>query len=237
MALAIAVTDNEDTTATVTVSGAGSSTVTIKRGVYGVTGTLTDTATVGLIVGDGDVIVAGAGLWGWYAQIGAGTPTSTTYKPITDGGDSVHERCLVMVKDRIDSLELPGLAGGVFIRQMGGRPLTLQFPCIVLTIAGLSETDEGGTNLHDHVGYPIGVQVAERCAATADEHRGRHLSWRNRIRNAVNHQHWDLRVPEVWKCVASNGAIISVPETDADLNYRVGLLTINCVARELVRGS
>jgi hypothetical protein len=185
--------------------------------------------------GDGTITVGGTGYYSWYAVEGV-TQTSAVYQPITAEGDSVAERCLVMVKDRIEALSLPGLdSGHVYAKALLGDQLDVEYPCVVVSFDSQAETPRGGTNMHDIVAVNIRVDAIDnRVGANGDEFRAQALNWRQRISRAIDHSHWDARVPEVmWAEVQPNQVFeLSRENTLA----RWGVVTVSCVSR-LLRGT
>lgn len=230
----LTVTDLADGTgATVAVVPDGPSAYRVQRATVTASAVGAYSNVIGPTAGDIEEDVSGTGYYYWRMvdDSTSAVLVGPTYQPATAQGDSVYERCLVMMKDKITGLSLSGLTGGVFIRQMAEEN-NLTFPCILLSIAGRAETLLGGTNEQDDYGYPVVVQIVERCAATTDVNRARHLMWREKIHRSIDQRRWDLRVPEVWKVEVQPAPVISIPETEAQKDYRDGLLTALCVARQ-----
>jgi len=175
------------------------------------------------------------GYYAWYATAGSDTTTVVRCNA-TDEGDSVHERCLTMISDRIAGLNLTNVNGNtltVYKRQMNDES-NVSYPAFILSIAGQPEDILGGNNQEDDIGYNVTVSIVERCAAETDIHRARYLMWRDRIRAALHNKpgsRFDARVPECWNCIVKPGAVIDIPETKEQADYRYGLLTVQCVCR------
>lgn len=154
------------------------------------------------------------------------------YQPATAEGDSIHERCLVMLQDKmlhmIEHGQLVGLES-VLIRG-GGDNTNTSYPAAILMLAdGRAEEDLGGGSQHDLVGYPVAVVIADRVAWKKDLLRARLLSWRQQLWEAINGQRWDLRVPEVYQTLVRPAAIL--PPFDGVTEYRESWLTLVCCAR------
>jgi hypothetical protein len=237
MPLGIEVVDNADGTgATVTITGSLGGTVQIRRSAVAVDGPILPAVQVGSTVGNGTTTVAGIGYWNWYAYENIAYYTDEIYVPTTLHGDSVYERCLVMLKDRIDDLGLTTVSGdplNVVIQQAGDNNQTnLSYPCLLLAILGQAEEVGPFDNQRDSIGYPILAQIIERTPWELDTYRGRMLQWREKIRRRVNNQKWDARVKEVWKVEVLPAPVISVPESERRLVYREGLMLFRCLAVE-----
>lgn len=238
MALTLSVTDNADGTgvsascvyssggtvslyrATVAASGIGSYSVVTTRSN---TGPFTFSPATAV------------GYYSWYATAGSDT-TTAVYVNATAEGDSVHERCLTALSDRLSGLQLASVTGtqiSIFTRQMN-EPTNVSYPALVLSIAGQPEDVLGGPNDRDDFGYNVTVSIAEQCSADADIHRARHLMWRDKIRAAIHNKpasRWDARLPECWNCVAKPGPVIDIPQTGEHGDFRVGLLTVQFICR------
>lgn len=232
MALAIAITDNANATATVTVSGSSGGTVQIRRHVYGPDGNEGSEFTVGTRVGDGTLIIAGAGYWNWYAYINGSTYTSEVYVRVTVGGDSIYDRCLDMLKDRIESLDLDGL-DTVYVNKVAPVDIAnLDFPCVMLTLADQAEEKVTVENMRDDITYTVSVTILDRIEAADNSNRGRFLHWRRRIERAIDNQRWDYRVPTVWKCETRPAQVVASAETTGLPELTQGGLIVACISRE-----
>lgn len=242
MAWTFTVTDEGDNSgATVAVTGSGSA-YKVQRQTVAVDSVGSWTDVVSSTSSEATTTVGGTGYYRW-RLIDTGTsalvaPTNVGvgyyYQPATQEGDSVYERCIVMLKERIEGLNLTmvgGAAVGVYDRQMGNA-INIEFPAIILAIAGEAEELLGGSNRSDDYGYPVIIYIAERTAAKADERRARHLFWREQIHRRIDQQRWDLRVPEVWTCRVRTGPVIDIPKTEENQDYRTGSLAVTCVARQ-----
>ena len=239
MSLTLTITDNADGTgvsascvysgggtvslyqATVSASGIGSYTLAATR------------SSTGAFTFSPDVPV---GYYSWYATAGADTTLPVRCNATLEG-DSVHERCLVALGDRIAALGLTTVGGeavSVFLRQMNDEA-NVSYPAFVLSIAGQAEQVVGGNNQDDNLGYLVTVSIAERCKADADVHRARYLMWRDRIVRGVANRpgsRWDARIPECWAVNVQPGPVIDVPTTEKQGDYRVGLVSFVFVCRQ-----
>jgi len=191
--------------------------------------------------GSGNLTVSGLGYYRWRI---VDAITSAVLAPVVPGylfqtataeGDSVYERCLTMLRDRIEGLGLTTKEGTelpIVIRQAGdNNQANISYPCILLGFIDQAESDAGGNSQNYDYAYPVLAQVVERTQWHADANRARYLQWRERIHVRTNQQRWDFRVPEVWKVECKPGAVISAPESKDRLDYREGLLAFQCFAR------
>lgn len=174
--------------------------------------------------------LAGTGYYMWrlVQDSNSDVLVSPFYQPVTSEGDSVHERCLTMLKDRYDALNLETPTGtelGVYIRQMNDHS-NVTFPCIILAIAGLAEEQPGGSNMQDDWNYPTMVWIHEACKADADRHRAWHLSIRDRLMRVSIGPKYDMRVPEVWQNNISPAPIIDIPKTQEQEEWRAGVFQV-----------
>lgn len=243
MAWELAVTDNADGTGAYVEVGAGSGAdfnierCTVSAGSFGAW-SVTNLAPLS---GSASVTVTGTGYYRWRV-VDANTSAVLVpvvpgylYQPITDEGDSVYERCLVMIRDRVEALGLTTKEGTelpIVIRQAGdNNQANVSYPCVLIGMIDQAEGDAGGNNQNYDLAYTVLALIVERTQWHADANRARYLQWRERIHKRVHQQRWDLRVPEVWKVECKAGAVISAPESEKRLEYREGLLACQCFAR------
>lgn len=235
MTLTLTLTDNYDGTVTAAGSGTSGATCKVYRGTYAVSGPEYPMTLQGSFVGDSSVTVSGEGYWNWRLDAGIGLSTEEVYFPVHEGGDSVYDRCLTMVADRISSLSLDGVGDRVYVREV---PVTdtglIELPCIVVTDYGQQEDTIGGGSTFDDYAYPVSVVMLDTVSPGSDdpEQRRRGLRWREAIHRACDHQSWDRRVPEVYECEVQPAQVID-PTWEQQYSYRMSGLVVKCQARQL----
>lgn len=244
MAFIATVTDNLDGTATVVVNAGGSSAgyfvhraeqAVSSLGSYAVPSSPSQGSG---LTGNTTTTFSGSGYFRWklVAASGGATLAGPEYLPIFEGGDSVYDRCLVMVKDRIAALDLPSVTSGhVYLREI---PVledgTMETPCVVVSDYGQQEEVRSGTNGQDDYAYPVSVLFIESQSPQGDEEevRRRNLRTREAIHRAIDHiAPWDSRVPEVYQCEVRPAEVIS-PEWEQEYGVRASGLVVNCIARQ-----
>jgi hypothetical protein len=228
MALAHSVADSADGTGVVvTISGSSGGTVTVNKATVSVSA-IGAYSSAGTRTGDGTIGVSGTGYFSWYVSEGA-TTTTPTYQPATDGGDSVWERCLTMVKDRIVTLSLPAITSNTNVKVLADLD-GLTLPTVIVSPTGESERYLGGPVGRDDVGYPVAVMLLQSTADDVEATRARYLRWRQRVERALHNGKWDERVPEVYTVTVEPAAAIDTGVVSED-RVRLGMLTAVCVAR------
>ena len=235
MPLTLTISDNFDATANVTASGTGGGTIRIMRASVAVGGA-GSYSEVGTISGDGSTSINGGGYYNWYLEKTGSATTSTTYFPVLAGGNSVYDRCLTMIADRIKTLDLPSVdSSHVYVREI---PVledgTMETPCVVVSDYGQQEEVREGTNGQDDYAYPVSVLFIESQSPQGDddEARRRNLRIREAIHRAIDHiAPWDLRVPEVYQCEVRPAEVINA-DWEQQYSIRASGLVVNCIARQ-----
>jgi hypothetical protein len=120
---------------------------------------------VASLVSSGSVSVAtpnGFYLWWAVSQTSGGVCSFSmpVYAVATSGLDCLHDRIFDATQARIKLLALPGIAQ-VYVKEYEDLS-AVQFPCVVLSIFGKSESEIGGTNQRDDRGYPVMVTLLDR---------------------------------------------------------------------------
>ena len=233
MALTLTISDNADGTGAVaTVAGSSGGSVTINRASV-TASAIGSYAPAGSRTGDGTVSVSGTGYYYWQAVEGS-TSSTATYKPTTTDGDSVWNRCVTMIADRIKAIPLTTIgSSSVFDKVLNDLDTNVP-PCVVVSPTGESERPYGGPIAHDDTGYPIAVMLVEDVTDNVEASRGRFFKWRERIHRVLENQIFDLRVPEVWNVAIEPAPAIATGEIKEN-RIRMGLLTAVCIAR-MARG-
>jgi hypothetical protein len=223
LTLASVVDKADGTGAVLTVTGSSGGVVTANRATVTVSSLGAFASTGVTRVGDG------TGYYRWNVTEGVST-SNEIYQPATAEGDSIWDRCVTMIADRIRSLNLPGLTGGVVTDKELPLLNELTYPCVVLTTANEQEESAGDSNMTDDITYPVIITVGEDRGDDAQNYNQRWKMWRERIRNSINEHRWDYRVFEVWKVVAVPGVALDATHLN-QVKHAFGLLTANCVAK------
>lgn len=178
--------------------------------------------------GDGAVSVPLAkGPWWLYAATAAllAPPARVL---VTDGLDAVPTRCRNALAALIAGLGLTDPAGGKALPVVEciypDETAVPSFPCVVLSVQGVNETDRGGVNAFDDRGYPTLVQILDSGQGTPADHRRlpTYERWRYRIERAVDGQRLP-GVPESAYCVVEPN-VIADPQLPYLSHYVSGLL-------------
>lgn len=191
----LAVADNADGTGAVaTVSAGDSSAVNalfyrsfdggLNAGGWTAGGTRTGNGTIPAAIPDG--------YYWWYVtatENGSTSISNLVYQPVTDGKDALHDRIFDAVQARALALAMPGIVD-VYVKETDSIP-ALEFPCLLLTTFGKSETEVGGTNRQDDRGYPVSFYFLDREPGSAGERQDidkrRHLN-RQKFLRAMREQ-------------------------------------------------
>ncbi len=133
---------------------------------------------------------------------------------VTDGLADVHERIVLAVVSRLQSLTLAGTAdstpdipGSRIYDQMLPAEDLVQFPCVLATIEGEKEQLRLVVMGRDDYGYPVRVQICDRADQNASLARGKYLNWRHQCMEALISQRLP-GVSEVQDCVIEPATII-----------------------------
>lgn len=230
---AFTITDTADGTgATATVSGSavGSFNTVFVQNVDGELGTGA-WAAAGSRSGDGTVpLTLAKGYW-WAYCLSNGTPTGLTYFRVTDGRDSVLSRCAAAVKARLQLLDLP-CTKLVLDLLNDESPGLEQYPCVVLTTDGASQSNESALNGRDDIGQPVRCLVKDVCLTFENRNVEVYRGWRQSVFRAFHNQ----RLPGVPESVVNRvelGGGVTPVRTDRP--QMIFELTVRCVTRE-VRG-
>lgn len=226
---------------------AGTPTTTIARAQVAVGG-VGSYANVGTIVAPATTTgtIAGTGYWSWRATDTDNVPVYV-YQPATAEGDSLWERYLVMIADRIDSLNLPGLPSGVYYDipspgappfgvYVGTSPKLNLLPRPVIVCYTLGQSEEKSTEPQpmqtDDIIYPVFIEmIGPQQIDDLEVWRRRWSFYRERIDRAINEQRWDARAgTELLNVVHSPGIAVSV-DLLKGIRTRVGSSTAKCLAR------
>lgn len=234
----LTITDLADGTGvTATIAGGdGAATNTIRyQRVDGELGTSTWT-TLGSQVGNGTTgtLAAPVGLH-WFrcdsVLAAEAVVGNLVYAAVTSGDDAVLDQIMESSIARIQLLNDPWIGNRVY-KQVQPSEVNIAMPCCIVSLAGLLETDEGGTNIRDDVGYPLRVDLVDR--ASPDDKRIIPLVTKARqsIQRAFRQQRLP-GVPETYVCRVEPAPIYD-PELPA---YQIALssFVLRFVARE-VRG-
>lgn len=236
MALTLAITDNANGTGGVaTISGSLGGNVALYRRTVAAS-SLSIPTQVSSRFGDGTITgLSALGYYSWYAIEAESITSNTVFQPMTANGDSIYDRCLVMLKDRIDGLQLTTIGGqavGTYIRQLGSMA-DVSLPCILLMIADQIPELMGGGNMRDIYGYRIAGVIVESTAPESDENRDRYLMWHEKVHRRTDQQRWDLRVPELDRVEVQPGPIIASPKPEDGPLKKFGWIGWRCVARQV----
>lgn len=235
MAWTMTPTDVADASgASVVVSGTGSA-YKVQRAPVTVTGTGSYVDKVGPTSSGGTTVVAGLGYWMWQL-IDSGSSAvldGPDYVPATAEGDSVWDRCLVMVADRLAAIGIPWIdADRIFTKVMPTDIDLSVGPAVLVTATNLTAEVVNQTNKRDDVVYPVTIVVDEATPNDLNAHRQRFLKAAHQIDRAFSNQSWDARVPEVWIVNSIPGTTFD-GQTIHDNRERYSLNTIKCKAREI----
>jgi hypothetical protein len=229
VAVTFTVTDNANGTGvTAVVAGSGALDVNDFFGARatGLTGPLVPTL-YGSRVGNGAIVLPlPLGLWFLYLS-SAGVLAQTSYVSSSDSALAVATRCRRSVCDTIRLLTIPP-ASRVY-EQSFPDPQNVAFPCVLVTVDGVSETDESGLSTRDDVGRPVKVQIADRRSKSDHAKLPDYELWRQAIERCFRNQQL-AGVPESKICRIEPYVIL-----DANLpqfEYMVSGLVVRAVCRE-----
>lgn len=229
MAAALTVVDNADgtgATATVTGSGIGSANSVYVAKANGEAGVITPTLG-GSRVGNGTVDLALAkGLWFAYLT-SDGVLANLCYFGATDGLDAVATRVRRAIADTIRLLPIPPAAR--VYEQIIPDPENASFPCVMLTVDGVSETDEPGLSTRDDIGRPVKVMIADRCNERDHTKLDLYEYWRQSIDRCFRNQQL-AGIPESKYCKIEPYIIIDL--NMPQYQYMVSGLVVRAICRE-----
>ena len=141
-------------------------------------------------------------------------------------GGAVVTRTRRAIAARILTLSL-----GVTVEQHWTNDETnLEFPCVVLSPGeGMGETDENGMSLTDDVGYPVLVEIFDRCDVLDHESLPAWEQWRQSIIRAFRNRPLDA-VREIINCRIEYGPIVenNLPK----YQFLMSRFLIRAIARE-----
>lgn len=182
---------------------------------------------VGDITGDGSLsFVRPKGLYFGYASDG-GEASNFYYFTVTDGLDAVATRCRGSIASTIRLLPIPPAAN--VYEQAYPDAGNVTFPCTLVSVDGVQESDEQGLSTRDDVGRPVKIQIADR--ANKHDHSKLPLweSWRQAIERCFRNQQL-AGVPESKICRIEPYQIIdpALPQFE----WMVSGLVVRCVTRE-----
>jgi hypothetical protein len=172
--------------------------------------------------------ISGVGYYSWKLTDAFDvTLAGPTFQTTTSEGDSVWNRCLVMVADRITAANLSGLT--VYTKFWPDID-NMTFPCALVTNTGLQERFASATNLRDDVVYPVSVELGHKLDGNLESRWAQALYYRHKLERAFASSRFDERVPEVWLTESEFGPFAE-PEAVRDQRMRLGLFTVQCHAR------
>lgn len=230
MPITLTVTDDATgTSATATVAGSGvlADNIVLLGRADGIGGALAFGAG-GSRVGDGTIpLTVTPGLW-WAYLTSDGVFSGLYYFSATDGLAAVATRCRWSVRDTIRLLSIPPAAR--VYEQAFPDPSDVEFPCTLVTVDGVQETEETGLSTRDDRGRPIKIQIADRADRREVIKRlPEYEFWRQSIERCFINQRL-AGVPESIKCKIEPYVIIdpSMPQYE----YMVSGLVVRAICRE-----
>jgi hypothetical protein len=132
------------------------------------------------------------GLWHFLA-VANGVPWGTAARVlVTDGGATplaVLTQVRRAIKARIETLGLPFQLVAENIAR--DDEANLAYPCVILTSENVAESEDGGLNLTDDVGYPVRVTIADRIDAQDVVMMPSYEYWRETIQRAFRSHRLD----------------------------------------------
>lgn len=141
----------------------------------------------GTRTGDGPVALGlPPGLYFLSAVAGAAC-TPPVAAAATSGLSSVATRCGQAAVALLKLLALPGIDGRVY-DQIDVDPTDYLYPCVSVTVAGLAEGQETGTNATDDIVYPLRVVFYEEQAPTDHAPKPLYEAWREAVYRAFRWQ-------------------------------------------------
>lgn len=221
-------TDNADGTGAVaTVSGGGSVTNTVT--VYRVSGSAEVLAAVatGTRTGNGTIpLTLSKGCY--FAHLAAaGASAGVFYFAVTDGLNAVQTRVRNAVASTIRLLTIAP-ARNVY-EQLYPDDDNVRFPCVLVTLEGVSETTEQGLSTRDDIGRPVKVEIGDRRDKRDNAKMATYEYWRQSIDRCFRNQQL-AGVPESVVCRIEPNVIVD-PELPK-FDYVVMGMVIRCVCRE-----
>jgi hypothetical protein len=222
----------DGTGGTITVAGADPATlVTVYAQTVDASGLYTLAfAAVGTRMGSGVVPLVIAPAYRWFYADGtvSGSParSALVYGAATDSTQSVHDRCMAAVRSRLMALTMTGTPNArVYAKESGDWKAT-QYPCLVLSKAGYTETQPGMTTGKDDIGYAVCVEARDAAPIDWERLGPRYTLWRQQMERALRHQRLS-GVPEVIEVSIEPGPALE--KRDADVAVR---FVARCVSRE-----
>lgn len=185
------------------------------------------TTLYGTRVGDGAIVLPiPTGLWFVYLLSG-GVFRGAAYVGSSDGALAVATRCRRAVCDTIRLLAIPPAAR--VYEQSFPDPQNVAFPCVLVTVDGVSETDESGLSTADDVGRPVKVQIADRRSKSDHAKLPDYELWRQSIERCFRNQQL-AGVPESKICRIEPYVILdpNLPQFE----YMVSGIVVRAVCRE-----
>jgi hypothetical protein len=247
--LAIADLAAVPTGATATISGGSSSSVnTISYQIVGPNFQITPPGwtVAGSRTGNGTVALSlPAGIY-WFrcdAVLNGQTEVSNlVYAGLTDGLAAVHERCIQAIEAGLVTLvaanKIPGITSVSRIYDQVEMNMTgMDLPGIAISVdlpgANPAETQVGGTNVRDDIGYPVYLTFVDRSSGMYVANRPAYLLARQRIFRYFRNQRLGT-IPEVYIVKPEPGPVLKI--TRGDYNLTLSVLVLRPISRE-VRGT
>lgn len=188
---------------------------------------------VGPLTGSGTTGVTGVDYYMWRLvdNVTSDILAGPTFQPTTTGGDSIWNRAVVVVKDRIKDEVLPTIGTTNVHDKLLANLYVLTLPCIVVTPTGTTLRENGGTNERDDIGYPMDVMLIEKVADDVEAVRNRFLYWTERCHDLLRNQNWeDARLPEAHLFTTEPASALATGTLRED-RVRLGIMGVVAWAR------
>ena len=138
-------------------------------------------------VGDGPAALAlRPGLYLLSATAGAACSPPVAANA-TAGKPSVATRCGQSAVALLKALNLPGV-GGKVLDQIDLDQTEYRYPCCSVTVSGLAEGQEGGTNATDDIVYPLRLTFYDDNPPTRHSAKPTYEAWREAVYRAFRWQ-------------------------------------------------
>ncbi len=162
---------------------------------------------------------------------------------VTDGLDELASRCRDATIAILKALNLEGIGDRVYNQMTPDETNSgidassggIKYPCAIVHVTNVSESQEAGTNELDTIGYPVVVQFFDFQKVTEHEKLLKYERWRGQTQRAFRDQHLQ-GVPETVYTRVAMQNIAPVTQEKYE-KYMGGLLITNFVREPRGQGA
>lgn len=219
MSWSIAVHDlGNNTGARVDYVGDGATAFRIRRATVSRTGYGAYSDANAALTGSGSVTISGIDYYSWQMvnDASGSVVAGPVFQPATAGGDSIWERLLVAITDRITALALPDYE---ILDAFWPNAVAKKFVPFISVTPSNQPPQLGDGEIEDtDMLYSAMVCIVERFSGSVSTRRPQFLHAVERLQQSLCHvePNWDYRVPEVYSVTATPAAFVDADHVDRE---------------------